>query len=269
VTFTVLPLAAAVIAGSMVLLWALSLMLRDVSIVDPAWGPLFVVLAVCGLLTGHAEPAVRWLLLAMTAAWGLRLGAHLARRKLAESGEDRRYARMRKRRGSFAFALHSLLSVFLLQGLLVLVVSLPVWVADGRTTRLGAGALAGIAVWAVGFAFEAVGDEQLRRFKRDPGNRGRVMDRGLWRYTRHPNYFGDACVWWGLWLVGLSAGGPWWTLAGPVVMTVLLVKGSGAALLERDIAERRPEYRRYIERTSGFVPLPPRDRPVRSARPEA
>jgi len=115
-----------------------------------------------------------------------------------------------------------------------------------------------VIVFLIGLAFESVGDEQLRRFKADPGNRGKVMDRGLWHYTRHPNYFGDACVWWGLWLTTLPAGGVWWTLVGPVVMTLLLVRVSGKAMLERDIGSRRPGYAEYIKRTSGFFPLPPR-----------
>jgi len=110
----------------------------------------------------------------------------------------------------------------------------------------------------VGLAFEAIGDEQLRRFKADASSAGKVMDRGLWRYTRHPNYFGDACIWWGLWLTALPAGGVWWTFVGPVVMTLLLVRVSGKAMLERDIGTRRPGYADYIKRTSGFFPLPPR-----------
>jgi len=167
---------------------------------------------------------------------------------------------MRERRGAASFALYSLGMVFLLQGLLVLVVSLPLQVAAERRAGLDWVAWVGVALWAVGLFFEAVGDEQMRRFKRRPDTRGQVMDRGLWRYTRHPNYFGDFCVWWGLWLVALGAGGTWWTVVGPLVMSFLLIKGSGAALLEKDISERRPQYREYIERTSGFIPLPPRRR---------
>ena len=115
-----------------------------------------------------------------------------------------------------------------------------------------------MALFLFGLAFEAIGDRQLERFKADPANKGKVMDRGLWRYTRHPNYFGDACVWFGLWLVVLPAGGTWWTVIGPVVMTVLLTRVSGASLLEKDIGGGRPGYKEYVERTSGFVPLPPR-----------
>ena len=117
-----------------------------------------------------------------------------------------------------------------------------------------------MVLFGVGLAFEAVGDEQLRRFRADPANRGQVMNRGLWRYTRHPNYFGDACVWWGIWLTVLPAGGTWWSLIGPAAMTFLLVRVSGKAMLERDIGKRRPGYAEYIAQTSGFFPLPPKRR---------
>ena len=248
--------AAACVGALMVALWALSLRLRDVSIVDPAWGPAFVVVAAAGLLAGNGDGARRGLVLGLTAAWGLRLGGHLLRRKLAEPGEDRRYAVMRRRRPRFA--LWSLGAIFGFQGLLVLIVSLPLQVGADRPAGLALSAVPGVAVFLIGLGFEAIGDEQLRRFKADPANAGRVMDQGLWRYTRHPNYFGDACVWWGLWLIVLPAGGTWWTLIGPVVMTVLLTRVSGAKLLEQGMAGRRPEYVDYVNRTSGFVPLPPR-----------
>jgi steroid 5-alpha reductase family enzyme len=261
----VTAIAAAALALLFIGLWALSVRLSDVSIVDPVWGPAFVVVALVCLVVGDASrgdggQARRWLLFGLTAVWGLRLGGYLVVRKLGDRKEDRRYAAMRERRGEAAFALYSLGVVFLLQGVLVLVVSLPLQVAAERRTGLGWVALAGVVLWAVGLFFEAVGDEQMRRFKGRPDTGGQVMDRGLWRYTRHPNYFGDFCVWWGLWLVALGAGGTWWTVIGPLVMSFLLIKGSGAALLEKDISERRPQYREYIERTSGFIPLPPRRR---------
>lgn len=253
----VLAPAAAAIAVLMLLTWGLSLRLRDVSIVDPIWGPAFVVVAAVGALAGGGTAEARALLLAMTGLWGLRLGLHLGRRKLGEREEDRRYAKMREREGP-RFPLWSLVMVFGVQGLLVLVVSLPLQAgaADGDALRLAV--VPGIVVWAMGLAFEAVGDAQLAAFRRDPGSRGQVMDHGLWRYTRHPNYFGDACVWWGLWLTAVALGAAWWTALGPVVMTVLLVRVSGAALLEKDIGDRRPGYAEYVRRTSGFLPLPPR-----------
>jgi len=252
----VLPLAALAVAALMVAAWAEGVRRHDVSIVDPIWGPAFVLVALVGAVAGGGDPARRWLLLALTATWGLRLGWHLTRRKLHDPEEDRRYKVMRDRHEHFN--LWALVMVFGVQGLLVLIVSLPLQVGanvDGGVDLLVA---PGVLLFLVGLAFEAVGDRQLARFKADPENKGKVMDRGLWRYTRHPNYFGDACVWFGLWLVVLPAGGTWWTVIGPVVMTVLLTRVSGASLLEKDIGDRRPGYREYVERTSGFVPLPPR-----------
>ena len=173
-------------------------------------------------------------------------------------GEDHRYAAWRERYGS-AYWWVSLFQVFWLQGALALVVSLPILAAGVGETPSSLGALdrLGAAVWVVGLAFESIGDEQLRRFKRDPANRGRVMDEGLWRYTRHPNYFGDAVAWWGIGLIGLATRLGWIALVGPMVMTFLLVSVSGVAMLEKTIAERRPGYADYVRRTSAFVPLPP------------
>jgi steroid 5-alpha reductase family enzyme len=249
--------AAAAVAILMGGLWLISIRARDVSIVDPAWGPAFVVVALVAALAGDGDSARRWLLLALTAVWGLRLGVHLVRRKLADPEEDRRYAVMRERKGD-RFVLWSLTSVFAVQGLLVLIVSLPLQVAAQRPAALTAAVIPGVLLFVIGLLFEAIGDEQLRRFKADSGSRGKVMDGGLWRFTRHPNYFGDFCVWWGLWLIAVPAGGTWWTLIGPAVMSTLLIRISGKALLERDIARRRPQYADYVRRTSGFFPLPPK-----------
>lgn len=253
----VLPLAAAAIAVIFLATWVFSVVLRDASIVDPVWGPAFVVVALIAALDGGGDAARRWLLLGLTAAWGLRLGWHLTRRKLADPTEDRRYTAMRERYPG-NFALWSLWAVYALQGVLVLVISLPLQVASQRPGSLSLAVAPGIALYAVGLLFESIGDEQLRRFKADPANRGQVMDRGLWRYSRHPNYFGDACVWWGLWLIALPAGGTWWTVIGPAVITLLLARVSGKGPLEKDIGERRPQYADYVRRTSGFIPLPPR-----------
>lgn len=249
--------AALAVAPLMVILWLVSIPLKDVSIIDPAWGPAFVLVALVCAIAGTGS--TRWLLLALTAAWGLRLGYHLTRRKLADPTEDRRYAAMREREGS-RFVAWSLVMIFGFQGLLVVIVSLPLQVAATAHASLTAAVIPGVLVFGVGLAFEAIGDEQLTRFKADPGSKGKVMDRGLWRYTRHPNYFGDFCVWWGLWLVALTAGGTWWTAVGPIVMTILLTRVSGKALLERDMSSRRPGYADYVARTSGFFPLPPKAR---------
>jgi steroid 5-alpha reductase family enzyme len=248
-------LSAAALAVALLMLWAASLRLHDVSIVDLAWGPLFLIVAVVGALSGRCP--VRLLLLGLTAIWSLRLFGYLLRRKLRDPGEDRRYRALRERHAEH-FRLYSLVAVFLFQGAMAIVVSLPLQFAAERNDTLGPLVVPGTALWLLGLVFETIGDAQLARFKADPQNRGQVMDRGLWRYTRHPNYFGDFCVWWGLWLVALTAGDTWWTFPGPLLMSILLIRVSGAGLLERDIGERRPAYVEYIRRTSGFIPLPPR-----------
>jgi steroid 5-alpha reductase family enzyme len=258
-TGSILLLSAGVAGGMMFLLWLASIPLRDASIVDPFWGFGFVLVAWAAGLAGDggASPWT-WVLVGLTTVWGLRLSIHLGRRNLGH-GEDFRYAEMRRKRERFW--LSSLWIVFGLQAALLWLISLPLQLAhaplaDGRSAVLG---LLGVAVWAVGLFFEAVGDAQLARFKADPANRGKVLDTGLWRYTRHPNYFGDACVWWGLWLVALAAGAPWWTAVGPLVMTIFLRRVSGVTLLERSLRERRPGYEDYVRRTSPFFPRPPRE----------
>jgi steroid 5-alpha reductase family enzyme len=253
----VLPIAAAAVVLLMLVVWLLSFRLRDVSIFDPVWGQALALVGVVAAVVGEGDGGRRALLAAMVVLWGGRLGWHLTVRKLHEPEEDRRYAVMREKQGD-RFVWWSLRMVFGTQALLVLIVSLPLQAAAGGDGALDALVIPGLLLWAVGLAFETIGDAQLRAFKADPASKGQVMDRGLWRYTRHPNYFGDACVWWGLWLVALTAGGVWWTAIGPLVMTVLLVRVSGAGLLEKDIGTRRPGYADYIRRTSGFVPLPPR-----------
>ncbi len=258
---SVLLLNAGVLLAVTTLLWAVSVAVRDTSIVDIFWGSGFVIVAWATTLATDGSPARSALLVALTTVWGLRLTLHLARRNLGK-GEDFRYREMRTRHGD-AWPLRSLWAVFWLQGLLLWIVSLPVQAGQADATPHGLTALDGIgvAVWCLGMFFEAVGDWQLDRFKADPSSAGQVMDRGLWRYTRHPNYFGDCAVWWGLYLVALAAGSAWWTIAGPVVMTVLLVRVSGAGLLEQSIGSRRPGYADYIRRTSGFIPRPPRRDP--------
>jgi steroid 5-alpha reductase family enzyme len=245
------------VAASMFVLWLLSLRLRDASIVDVWWGPGFVAItAVAAWAAGAAQPRAL-LVLALVALWGLRLGAHLHLRNRGK-GEDPRYVAMRRRWGA-RFPLVSLATVFALQGALMWFVSLPfqmVQLAPGP--GLGALDALGVLVFAVGLGFEAVGDAQLARFKADPANAGRVMDRGLWRYTRHPNYFGDCLAHWGLYAIALSSPYAVWTLASPALMTFLLLRVSGVALLERSIGQRRPEYAAYQRRTNAFFPGPPR-----------
>jgi len=255
---TVMARSGAALTVAMALLWLLSLRLRNASIVDPFWGSGYVMVAwVSALGTTGAEPR-RAVVLALVTIWGLRLSVHLLRRN-AGHGEDPRYRAMRRGHGA-RFWWVSLFTVFAFQGILLWVISLPLQVAIVAQGPAGLGPLdlLGIAFWAVGFVFEAVGDRQLARFRANPASRGRVLDTGLWRYTRHPNYFGDAAQWWGFGLLALSAGA-WWVLISPALMNLFLLKVSGVALLEKDIAERRPGYREYVERTSAFLPWFPKE----------
>lgn len=249
--------ASAIVAvGLMTLTWLISLPTRDASLADIAWGLCFVAIAWAAYVSGERGSG-SLLAALLVSVWGLRLSGYLAIRNLGH-GEDRRYQAMRAKRPS-SFWIFSLGSVFVLQAGIAWVVSLPVQSLAASSDSIGFLGWVGLVGFIVGVGFEAVGDFQLARFKKDPGSRGKVMDRGLWRYTRHPNYFGDSVVWCSLWLVAMGSGGAWWTLVGPVLMTFFLVKVSGAALLESDIAQRRPGYADYVARTSSFVPLPPRE----------
>ena len=264
-TSTVLLAAIVTIACLMLATWSVSLLRRDASIVDIVWGLGFVLVAWAAKFVTGASGAGNWLLLLMVTAWGLRLAGYLAKRNLGK-GEDFRYKAMRRKHGE-RFAIVSLYTVFGLQGALMFVVSLPVTMGQ-RDTSAGAGFVVflGFVVWAIGIYFEAVGDAQLARFKRDPRNEGQIMDQGLWALTRHPNYFGDALVWWGLAIVGSSQGAGVWAFIGAGVMTVLLVRVSGAAMLDRLLAKRKPGYAEYMARTSGFIPMPRRSAQVRTPR---
>jgi steroid 5-alpha reductase family enzyme len=252
-------LTLAAIAGVMVLVWLLSLALRDASIIDPFWGLGFVVVSVVAYFWNDPATSRTTLLVTLTSVWGIRLSAYLLWRN-AGHGEDRRYQAMRAKHGP-RFWWISLFTVFLLQALILWFVSWPIQVACAAGVRSPLGVLdlfAGL-LWLIGFSFETVGDWQLARFKATPANTGRVMDRGLWRFTRHPNYFGDCCVWWGLYLLA-AGGGAWWTVLSPLAMTLLLLKISGVSLLEKTIADRRPDYIDYQARTNAFFPGPPRER---------
>lgn len=245
-----------VAAVAMLALWLLSLRLRDASIVDPFWGTGFVLIAGSAWSTLGVHGPRAYLALLLVTLWGLRLSLHLLVRRRGH-GEDFRYQAMRASHGD-RFWLVSLGTVFALQGAIMVLVATPVLAAVvGPSSQLGPLDAVAAGAWLVGFLFEAVGDAQLVAFRRDPANRGRALDVGLWRYTRHPNYFGDALQWWGLGLLGVAAGAPW-TLVSPVVMTFLLVRVSGAFLLEKTLVETRPAYRDYVARTSAFIPWPPR-----------
>jgi len=238
--------------------WLHSLARRDVSGVDVQWGLAFVLIAAVGALAGGGAPARRALLLALVAVWGVRLALHIHRRARGR-GEDPRYAAMRARHGE-RFGRASLGTVFGLQAALALFIGLPLLVAAAapEPRALGGWDLAGAAAWAVGFLFEAVGDAQLARFRADPAQRGRVLDRGLWRYTRHPNYFGDATLWWGYYFVACATPWGWATAASPLLMTFLLRRVSGVPLLERGLVATRAGYAEYVARTSAFFPWFPR-----------
>ena len=250
--------AVVAVAVAMAVVWLVAVAVHNVSIVDVVWGPAIWLVAAVALGLGPGVLERRLLVFALVGVWAIRLAVHIGRRNHGR-GEDSRYAAWREKYGPGYWWI-SLFQVFWLQGALLLVVSLPVQAAGAGKTPASLGVLdwLGAAVWAVGFLLEALGDAQLDRFKADPANRDKVMDRRLWRYTRHPNYFGDAVVWWGLGLVGLATPWGWWALVGPVVMTFLLVRVSGVAMLEKTIAERRPGYAEYVRRTSVFFPLPPK-----------
>ena len=225
------------------------------NVVDVAWGVGFVAIAAVAVTLGHGEETRRWLLLALVAIWGLRLSWHI-QRKTAGKGEDPRYAALLRD----ATVTRVVRKVFLLQAFITWLVSFPLQLSavTGPTPKpLTAVTVVGVAVWLVGVTFEAVGDRQLRVFKSDPANRGVVMDRGLWAWTRHPNYFGDAAVWWGLWLITINGWLPLVTVGSPLLMTYFLVYVTGARLTEKLMAGR-PGFDEYRQRTGSFFPRPPR-----------
>ncbi len=257
-----LPLTVAAVLALLGVTYAVAARMGKHAVVDVVWGLGFVTIALVsyavsrGLDVGH--PARSLLVAALTAGWGLRLALHIWRRSRGH-GEDPRYAELLSRaKGNRR--LYALTRIYLTQGVVMWFVSLPIQVAAFQNRPLGPLAWTGAAVWLVGMAFETVGDAQLQRFRDDPANQGQVLDRGLWRYTRHPNYFGDACVWWGLSLIAFDAWPGILTVLSPVAMTWLLAKGTGKPLLEKEMSSRRPGYEDYVHRTSGFLPLPPRRR---------
>lgn len=249
-------LTAITIAILMTSTWVVSLLLRNVGIVDVAWGLGFSLISLVLAFGIDGDSSRQTLVAVLTCTWGLRLTAHLGVRNIGKP-EDWRYAAMRKRKKNFATS--SLWTVFLFQGVIMFVVSLPVqWANADASPAVGPVASMGVMLWIVGFVFESVGDRQLARFKADPANTGKVMDKGLWSLTRHPNYFGDSVVWWGLWLVAAETGSGLLSFIGPVVMTWFLMRVSGVPMLERSMMKRREGYADYVARTSAFFPRPPR-----------
>ncbi|WP_339741876.1 DUF1295 domain-containing protein [uncultured Rubinisphaera sp.] len=250
---SLLLINAGVILGLMILMWLISLPLKDVSIIDLVWGLGFVLIAWTTYGIAIQNGKVCYLLPLLVTIWGVRLSGYLALRNVGHE-EDKRYARMRENVGP-TFPLVSLFTVFLLQGVLMWIISLPLQIGIPQNPGVvNAFTFAGSAVWLIGFFFESVGDWQMARFKSNPDNKGQVLNTGLWRYTRHPNYFGDFCVWWGFWILSISAGGPYWTVLSPIVMSIFLMYVSGVTLLEKDLKESKPKYEEYIQRTNAFFP---------------
>jgi steroid 5-alpha reductase family enzyme len=246
-----------ILIACMVVLWLISIPLRDVSFVDSFWAAGFIVVAgATYAMTGGGTDRRQWLFL-ITAVWGARLAMYLILRWRREGPDGRYVALLKKAPGNVH--LFSLRKVFLLQAPLLWVVSLPVQLGqiEAEPLRLGVLAWIGMALAAVGIFFEAVGDHQMTAFKSDPANEGQVMDRGLWRYTRHPNYFGDCCVFWGLYLIAAETSLGVWSIFGPIFLTWTLVRWSGVPLLERRLQRSRPGYAEYLKRTSSFIPWPP------------
>lgn len=262
---TALAWATLAVLVMMFVVWVVSLKLRNAGIIDIFWSLGFVVVG--GIYFSLGEPQVmsprRQLVLLLVILWALRLAGHIGWRARGH-GEDYRYAAMR-RRGGQSFWWRSFFTIFCLQGLLIAIISLPLmWILlspQPVAWRWSDGL--GLLLWCIGFFFEAVGDWQLARFKADPANRGRVMDRGLWSMTRHPNYFGDFMVWWGYFFFTLAVPGGLWTVISVLLMSFLLLRVSGVALLEKTIGERRPGYREYILSTPAFFPGLPRRRDSR------
>jgi steroid 5-alpha reductase family enzyme len=243
--------------AAFLILWVVGTWRRDVSIVDSYWGLGFVVIAWQSLAMNGFD---RWrpiLLAILTTVWGVRLAIHVFARNLAQ-GEDRRYTAMRKPHGE-RFWWVSLFTVFLLQAGILWFLSWPLLASAASNGSVALHWLdaIGIACWTIGFLFEAFGDWQLSRFKANPANRDRVMDQGLWRYTRHPNYFGECLLWWGVYSIA-CVDGAWWSALSPILLTFLLLRVSGVTMVEADIADRRPEYREYKTTTNAFFPGPRR-----------
>lgn len=229
---------------------------QKLTIVDTIWGLGFVAVTVVATLIGTGSVELRGLLLGLVGIWGIRLAWHLHRRNAGRE-EDPRYADLAQQDGR-SFARVALMRVFIPQGLAMWLVAMPIMVGVNNAEVFWPLAILGALVWLIGFGFEAIGDWQLAQFKSDPSNKGKTMDQGLWRYTRHPNYFGDACLWFGIWLTVASSWPGLATVFSPAVMTLFLTKVTGASLNEKGMRKSKPDYEDYVRRTSGFFPLPPK-----------
>ncbi len=250
--------ALAAVAALMTIVWVVSVIERDASIIDVFWGLGFVMAAWIYFYLTEPTTLRRYLVVSLVTIWGLRLSVYILRRNWGK-GEDYRYRAMREKNPR-VFPWLSLVTVFWLQALLLWVISIPLLWAQRAAQPVGLTwlDLLGLAFFVVGFVFEAGGDWQLARFKSDPANQGKVLDRGFWRYTRHPNYFGDAMVWWGFFLFAAATPGSLWTIYSPVLMTLLLMRVSGVTLLEKSLKDTKPGYREYVRRTNAFFPWFPK-----------
>ncbi len=257
ISLTIMGWNLAAVTALMICGWVISIAHRNVTIVDSLWGMGFVLIVWLTFYLSDGFWTRKMLIAVLVTLWGVRLSAYLSWRNWGK-GEDPRYGLWRKKSGH-RFWWVSLFKVFILQALFLWVISLVLQVG-----QLGAGPrsltwldIAGILVWSAGFVFESLGDWQLARFKSDPANKGRVMDRGLWAYTRHPNYFGECLVWWGIYMITLATPNSWWTILSPLVITAVLLKMTGIPLTEQELIKNRPGYSDYVKRTSAFVPWRP------------
>lgn len=261
VSHSIITLAVGIVtvAGFMGLTMWWSMRQRKLTVVDTAWGLGFVAVAVVSLVvTGYGDgmPGPQSFLFLLVLLWGVRLALHLQMRN-ANAPEDPRYQHLADEDGR-SFAQVALRRVFIPQGVAMWLVATPVMVGMNNEDTGTVQTWLGLAVWAVGMFFETVGDYQLAQFKQDPDNQGKIMDRGLWKYTRHPNYFGDAAVWWGIWIVAASSWAGVASIVGPIAMTIFLTKVTGVALNEKGMRASKPGYDEYVRRTSGFFPMPPK-----------
>lgn len=247
-----------IVLALLTLLWVVSVRIKDASIIDIAWGPACAMPAVLTFLRMDGADPRALVLTVLVSLWAARLALYLAQRNLGHS-EDIRYQKMRAKQSSDdAFARWSLPFVFWMQGVIAWIISLPVQLGQIGADGFGVMAWIGVFIFALGLSFETIGDWQLKQFKADPANKGKLMTEGLWSWTRHPNYFGDAAVWTGLAVIALESPYGVWTLISPLVMTFFLVKISGKALTERMMEKKYPEYAGYKRRVSGFIPMPPK-----------
>jgi len=250
--------AAIIIFICMIILWFISVIIKNVSIVDVFWGLGFVIVNGIYFYLSENFQIRSIIILLLVSIWGLRLSIYLGLRNIGK-GEDFRYQEFRRQYGPHRYWWFSFFQVFLLQGTLIMIISLPLLGVHyfSEYKELGILDYIAIIIWLIGFVFESLGDYQLAKFKKDPRNKDKVLNTGLWKYTRHPNYFGDTVVWWAYAIFCISAGA-YWPIFGSVIMTFLIIKVSGVALLEEDISGRRPEYKMYIDKTSSFFPWLPK-----------